>query len=321
MKKSTIVWLVIAAALILAGGMTFGCAMTMINWDFAKLSTDKYETREYEITDEFQNISVLADTADVTFLPSDGTECRVVCYEQTNVSHEVAVKDGTLMVELIDTRKWYEHIGFNFQTPKITVYMPEGEYAALTVKTDTGDVSIPREFQFKSMDVSLSTGDVTCKASATEQLKIKTSTGDITLQDVSAGVLDLTVSTGKVKASRITCVGDISIRVSTGEAVLAGVTCQNLTSNGDTGDIDLTSVIASGSFSIVRSTGDVTFDRCDAAEILVTTSTGDVEGTLLSEKIFFIDTDTGHKDVPKTTTGGKCQIITSTGDIEISIER
>lgn len=321
MKKSMIVWLVIAAALILAGGMTFGCAMTMINWDFAKLSTDKYETREYEITDEFQNISVLADTADVTFLPSDGTACRVVCYEQTNVSHAVAVKDGTLTVELIDTRKWYEHIGFNFKTPKVTVYMPKGEYAALTVRTDTGDVHVSGEFHFEAIDATVSTGNVDCFASSSGQIRIKASTGNIGLQDVSAGSLDLGVSTGRVMMIRTNCATDINIKVSTGEAVLAGVTCQNLTSNGDTGDIDLTSVIASGSFSIVRSTGDVSFEGCDAAEILVTTSTGDVEGSLLSDKVFIVNTHTGEKDVPKTNTGGKCQITTSTGDIEISIER
>jgi DUF4097 and DUF4098 domain-containing protein YvlB len=120
---------------------------------------------------------------------------------------------------------------------------------------------------------------------------------------------------------RTNCATDINIKVSTGEAVLAGVTCQNLTSNGDTGDIDLISVIASGSFSIVRSTGDVTFDRCDAAEILVTTSTGDVEGTLLSDKVFFVETDTGRREYPQSTTGGKCEITTDTGDIKISIKK
>jgi DUF4097 and DUF4098 domain-containing protein YvlB len=321
MKTSTKVWLIIAVALISIGSMIFGGAMAMLNWDFTKLSMSKYETREHAITEPFENIQISADTADITFLPTDGTECRVVCYEQTNVSHAVAVKDGTLMVELIDTRAWYEHIGFNFKTPNITVYMPQGEYAALTVKTDTGDVHIPSEFHFNSMDVSVSTGDVMCKASTTEQLKIKAGTGDITLQDVSAGSLDLTVSTGVVKVFRIICAGSVSVTVSTGKSVLTDVTCQSLISSGDTGDLNLTNVIASGTFSIVRSTGDVSFEGCDAAEILVTTNTGDVEGTLLSDKIFLVDTDTGHKDVPKTTTGGKCEITTSTGDIEISIER
>ena len=51
----------------------------------------------------------------------------------------------------------------------------------------------------------------------------------------------------------------------------------------------------------------------------VTTDTGDVKGTLLSDKIFFAETKTGRKDVPKTTAGGKCEIKTDTGDIIISV--
>ena len=53
---------------------------------------------------------------------------------------------------------------------------------------------------------------------------------------------------------------------------------------------------------------------------MVNTSTGDVNGTLLSEKIFITDTSTGRVSVPKTTSGGKCEITTSTGDINIGIK-
>jgi hypothetical protein len=42
-------------------------------------------------------------------------------------------------------------------------------------------------------------------------------------------------------------------------------------------------------------------------------------GTLLSSKVFIIKTDTGDVDVPKSTVGGRCEITTSTGDVEISI--
>jgi len=68
-------------------------------------------------------------------------------------------------------------------------------------------------------------------------------------------------------------------------------------------------------------TGDVKFDGCDAAEIFVETDTGDVKGSLLTDKIFIVQTDTGSVDVPKTATGGKCEITTSTGDINISIKQ
>ena len=84
--------------------------------------------------------------------------------------------------------------------------------------------------------------------------------------------------------------------------------------------ISLKNVIATEKISIESDVGDIKFEGSDAAEIYFKTSTGDVAGTLLSEKIFITDTSTGRISVPKTTTGGKCEIKTSTGDIEIAIE-
>ena len=108
--------------------------------------------------------------------------------------------------------------------------------------------------------------------------------------------------------------------VSTGKTLLKDISCGNLVSGGSTGDITLENVIASGLISIRRSTGDVKFDHCDAAELSVQTDTGDVTGTLLSEKIFFTESDTGRIEVPETTSGGKCKIKTDTGKIIISIK-
>ena len=62
------------------------------------------------------------------------------------------------------------------------------------------------------------------------------------------------------------------------------------------------------------------FENSDAAQISVKTSTGDVTGTLLSEKVFITETSTGTIRVPKTITGGKCEITTSTGNIKIDIK-
>jgi len=70
---------------------------------------------------------------------------------------------------------------------------------------------------------------------------------------------------------------------------------------------------------IKRSTGDVKLDSSDAGEIYIKTDTGDVTGNLISEKIFITQTDTGSIDVPKTVNGGKCEIITDTGDVKITL--
>ncbi len=321
MKKATMVWLIVAAALILAGFVTVTCALTAAQWDFTNLSSTKLETNTHEITEAYQNISVVIDTADVVFIPCEGEKTSVVCRESVKETHRIEVRDGTLIIELVDTRKWYDYIniGINFDFPKITVYLPRGEYAALTLKGSTSDVDIPDAFSFASMDIAVSTGDVTCSASVAGAMTIKASTGDIKVGDLSAGALSLSTSTGNISASDVTVEGDMSIRVSTGKSYLTDVECKNFTSTGNTGDITMINVVVAEKMSVTRSTGDVKFDRCDAAEIDVLTDTGDVTGTLLSEKVFITKTDTGDVSVPASTTGGKCEITTDTGNIRIII--
>lgn len=319
MSKKTKIWLVIAASLVLVGGIIFGSVMTMLKWDFTKLSTNKYETKNYEINEDFSGISINANTADIKLKPSEDAKCRVLCYEQKNMPYLVYVKDQTLVIEAVDARKWYEYIGINFGTPKITVYLPKSQYTELFIQESTGDIEVPKDFKFDSVDISLSTGDVYFCASASEIIKIKTSTGDICVENISAGSLDLSVSTGKVTASGVSCQGDVTVGVSTGKAKLTDISCKSVISSGSTGDISLNNVIATEKFSIKRSTGDVKIDSSDAGEIFIKTDTGDVVGSLLTEKVFITHTDTGKVNVPKTVSGGRCEISTDTGDIKINI--
>ncbi len=319
MKKATKFWLIFAVSLVFVGGIIFGGIMMRLNWDFKKLSTSKFETCEYVLDADFRNISIAADTADIVFMPSDA-ECKVICCEWEKEKHAVSVMGDTLTIERVDTRKWYDYIGVHFSTPAITIYIPAGEYGNLAIRSSTGEVVIPGDFTFESLDIAESTGDVVSYASVLENMKISTSTGNIFVESASAGAMDLTVTTGKVKVRDVTCRGDVAVQVSTGKADLTNLTCRNLISGGNTGNITLNNVFAEGKFSITRSTGDVMFEGCDAGELSVTTDTGDVSGTLLTDKVFIVQTDTGRVDVPKTITGGRCEITSDTGNIEIMVQ-
>lgn len=314
------IWLLIAAILVLIGGIVFVGVMTVLKWDFTKLQTTQYETNCYEITDAFQNISIVTNTADIRFVPSEDTSSQVTCYEQKNVKHSVSVKDGTLVITVTDSRKWYEHIGIGFSSPKITLSIPKMEYGTLSIESTTGNVSIPKEFQFDSMDISETTGSVTSYASATDSVRIRTTTGSICVEGIETKKLDLSVTTGRVTVSGVNCSGDVHVEVSTGKASLTDIRCENIRSEGNTGDITLKNVIAAEELSIERSTGSVTLAACDGAEISIETDTGDIKGSLLTEKIFIAQTDTGSVSVPKSTTGGRCELTTDTGNIRIVIE-
>ena len=298
--SKTKIWLITAFFLVLIGCIVFAGVMTMLKWDFTKLSTAKYETNVYEIEKAFEDISIDTDTADITFVLSENEKCVIKCYEEEKSKHYVAVEDSTLVIKVIDNKSWYDYIGINFGSPKITVHLPKTEYNSLFINASTGDVDISEGFCFNNINISLSTGDIRA-------------------EKVSANGVNLSVSTGRIDISGAVCKEDIKITVSTGKAYLTDVKCKNLVSWGDTGDISLTSVIASEKLYLERDTGDITFEKCDASDICIKTSTGDVKGTLLTEKIFVAQTSTGKIDVPKTVSGGRCEITTSTGSIKISI--
>lgn len=316
MKK----WLIVAPILIFAGCLIFGGVMMALNWDFSKLSTVRYVTTEHKFTEDFGNISITADTADITFAKSDDGTCKVVCFENEKAKHTVTVTENTLNIKLDDQRTWKDRIGISFRTPTITVYLPLEVSGSLCITGSTGNVTIPKNFLFTDVDISLSTGDVEFNGWVTNLLKIKTSTGDIDAENIHAGALDLTVSTGEIELSHVTCAGDVNIQVTTGKAELENVKCVNLFSTGDTGRLTMENVVATGKFTINRTTGDVKFDGADASEIFVQTDTGDVTGSFLTDKIYIVSTDTGKIDVPKTTLGGRCEIRTDTGDIKIRIQ-
>ena len=252
----------------------------MLKWDFTKLLTTKYETNEHEITEDYKNVSIVTNTANVVFEISEDEKTLVTCHEQKNLNHLVAVKEGTLVIEVEDTRKWYEHIGIHFEETKIKVRIPKGELGTISVQT---------------------------------------STGNIDAEGISVENIDFSVSTGKITVSDVTCKDDVKIDVTTGRTTLTNVECENVISQGSTGNVTLKKVIGREKFSIKRSTGDIKLEGCDAAEIMIKTSTGKVTGSLLTDKVFVAKTSTGDIDVPTSTSGGRCEITTSTGDISVEV--
>ena len=179
MKRSFKICLIIAICAILAGLVIFGIIMSALGWDFTKLSTAKFETNEYEVSEQFNDINVAIDTADVVFAVSNDEKCRVVCYEDIKMPHTVSVESNILTINVVNEKSWYDYIEINFSSPKITVYLPNTEYNSLVVNGDTGNIKIPQDFMFNNMDVSVDTGDVDCYASVAESAKIAATTGNV----------------------------------------------------------------------------------------------------------------------------------------------
>lgn len=301
MSRTAKIWLIIAGICVILGpALIIGATAAAGGGNL--FNAQKYETVTHEIGSTFDQIAVDTDITDVTIATANEKQCRVECSEPEKMKHTAEVENGTLVIRSSDSRQWYEHLfSFASHSPKVVIYLPQSAYASLQIDTHTGDVTIPSGFTFDTLTVNNNTGDVECSASVTKTLTVKEDTGDISLSCPNAGELDITASTGDIDVTSAKVKGTVSVKSSTG-------------------DITLTDTVAEKKFQIESSTGDVGFKGCDAADIKVKTSTGDVTGTLLSDKIFVTDTSTGDVKVPQMSSGGRCDISTSTGDILIQIK-
>ncbi len=300
MSKAVKKWLIAAASLSVLGFAVFAGAMAALGFDFSKISTVKYETNTYEVSGDFDKISIDVDITDIVFEKSDDERCKVVCYEEEKVKHSVRCTNGTLIIDMTDDRKWYDYIGISFASPKMTVYLPQSEYTSLLIDTDTGNIDIPESFAFNKLEIETDTGSVDCMADVSDIIKIESDTGDIGISSVESGC-------------------DIDIKTDTGSIKLTDVSCTDFTAESDTGDISIVNTVAGNSICVESDTGNVKLKNSDAEELLIETDTGDITGTLLSEKDFIAKSHTGDVNVPKTQTGGKCKITTDTGNIKIDI--
>ena len=321
MSKATKVWLITASVLTALGLIIFAAVMTVCNWDFTKLSTVEYKTEVYNPDGEFNKITIDTDITEIELVPSENKECKVVCFESEKAEHYAAVENGTLVISSTDKRKWYENIGISLKTPKITVYLSQNSYNSLSVECDTGNITVPENFSFKTVKIDGHTSDIGFFASVSDTVQIKVSSGNISVGTLTADSLSLAAGTGDIKVNSVSINNGINIKTSTGTVKLTDISCGSIFSDGNTGDMSFKNVLVSGSLSVESGTGNVGFDNSDADTVCVKTGTGDVTGTLLSEKVFATKTSTGTVRVPKTASGGKCEITTSTGNIIIDIQK
>ena len=276
MKK----WLIIAGCLMAAGLIVFSVGLGIAGFDFRRWGTQNMVTNTHTIEEDFISVRLNVVTADITFAPSEDGHVKVVCYEDSKIPNSVHVEGDTLVISTKDNRKWYDHIGFNWEENTITVYLPAGEYGDLRVDCTTGDVNVPEQFTFQNATLDLTTGDTQWKAGIGQDLSVKCTTGSVAVENVLCNSL-------KVKTT--------------------------------TGDVTLDRVQAAETMAVTVSTGDVKLNRADAGEIVIKATTGDVTGTLLSEKIFDTKVTTGDVTVPASATGGTCRVTTTTGNIDLKI--
>lgn len=346
--------LIIIGVILLLVGFSVAVAALLILKDLGELGNDLI-SKTYEINNDFNNIDLELEEADLNiYLSNDGIN-KAVCLEKEKITFSVSVVDNTLKIEE-NNEKFIEIM--NFSNPEINLFLVKDTFEFLNIEYDTGDIDIPNHFTFENvaiegdtgdtifsakvnndLDIEVSTGDISIYQSYLKNVKLEASTGDINVIESNInGNLKTELSTGKTYIKDNTILGNLSLTSDTGKKIVE--TCEikgninvigdtggiqisdsnsnNLTVQLSTGDCKLVNYIAFNDIKIKTSTGKVSFDLTDGKNFDIVTSTGDIVGNILSEKIFDIDSDTGDEKHPSTYSGGIFKARSSTGDIKIS---
>lgn len=294
--------LIIAVVFIVIGVLIALVATMLIDFDFSELTTGAVEKKTFEITEPFHSIRIEDTEYDVRIVSvSSSDECRVEYGDSETAKHDIGVENGTLTVIRRDPRPWYYRIGIYVSDDvPVTLYMPQREYEDLYIKSVSGDVSVPEGFSFSAAELLSTSGDVSFCGDVTEALTLKTVSGNVYAKGLTESALTATTTSGKI--------------------TLSDMTLEGLTASAVSGEIELTEVTVKGSAELEAVSGDIDFDGFDAERIKIETVSGDVEGSLLSAKNFVTDTTSGIVRVPLSDPSlGRCEIETTSGDIEIWI--
>ncbi len=201
MKKSKKIALIVSAICLAVGIIIGFAAAVMVNFDFDRMATVKFEDKSTVISEDFCNIEIKGVECDIKILPSNDGECRVFYSDSEKIKTDISVSDGTLKIKRRDVRKWYDNIGIWIADDiTVKVYLPRDEYGKLNLKTVSGDIGV-RNLRFNEIDAGSTSGDIECEdVISLGSAVIKTVSGDIGLDNFDSENITAKTVSGDIEA-------------------------------------------------------------------------------------------------------------------------
>jgi DUF4097 and DUF4098 domain-containing protein YvlB len=227
MKKISIILASVFCMILLASCLV-ACNIVITDAD--------YKTTNHNQIENFENIYIDTDIANVIIKKTDGT-CKVTCFETDRIYHKVKVENGTLKIESAAVLN--VHTIGQFRPLSVTVYLPDKEYGNLEIETDTGNISIESDFVFNKIDISCDTGNISMDTIKCSTLSAESDTGNVYLSDtVASATLNVHVDTGNIHLSDCDA-PVISLETALGDVRGSLLTGKTFVAKSDLGDVDV----------------------------------------------------------------------------------
>ncbi len=319
MKKSIKIALLVAASLVVAGCITAAVAIAL-GGNFESNLQDVRHTVEGDPA-SIDVVEIDVDSADVRLSRSEDGTCYAVCRENDRIRYTLTQENGCLSLKKSADIYWYDNFGISIgHSPAVTLYLPKGMYEHLDIRTGSGNiVSEEIGISFARAVLTAESGSVRMSSPVSDSLLVTTLSGNIALADLTSDTLTATTSSGNISLADLS-IDTMRVSSSSGSLSLSYVRAAALTASAMSGNVRLYNVYAIDTLDVKTTSGNIKLESTDAAEITLTASSGNINGTLLTGKLFDVQTGSGNVDCPPSIRdGGTCTVRTKSGNVKIHI--
>ena len=258
-----------------------------------------YVEKQNDVSEQFYSVYIQAakDMA-VNIQSSSDDVCHISYFDSDEVTHQIFVQDGSLVMTCTDERTFGSDIGFG-DDPYIVVELPSKRYREISLISDSGQISISQSVRCSSLDVTENSGRLFVSNVDADEMNVTTESGSVSMATVVAKNL---IFEGKS--------GDLSVINVDADTVSFSV--------GD-GRFEGYNIVASGKASYTSVRGDMLIDGCDGALMEFDSQKGDVQLSLFKPKKIEAVSQNGKTELPEqtVTSTGSCVVNTDSGDITI----
>ena len=239
-------------------------------WEILSSNAELVQEKEFSVED-IDKLNILYDKSgnDVTIYESDGS--TVIVREFANF----AVKDS----ELADIR--LSGSTLSVKGPKrvsnmvsvnrymyTEIWLPAGYEGEISVKTVSGEISVDRELSLQQkLKLSSTSGDITTKNVAAEQVMIASTSGEVRAGELTAKEIEISTTSGDIRLDK--AAGRLLATSTSGEVTVSDGSGERKVST-TSGDIRISGI--DSKFSVSSTSGEVTLEGQSGFGTIGTTS-------------------------------------------------
>ncbi len=192
-------------------------ALFKVDFNIFAMFSENLNEKTVSVQASIDEIQIDGGHLDIKVLPSDNGECRIVFYENENLSYSVSTENHILKIDEKDNRKWYDYLVFS-ERASVKLYLPEEAYNSIDISTTSGDVFVSGNLTFNIANLESSSGDLAILSNTVDSLSVQTTGGD-----------------GKISWNNTKTV---NIKTKSGDIEIQGVGGENIAIESHSGDIE-----------------------------------------------------------------------------------